>query len=284
MTTLFLAITWSLGTAQAACDREGLPPLLEDLRQAEQAHRDLDIPRLQAETDQALAAVRCIDRVVPVLAAARLHRVVGLDAFTLQERDRATRAFAAARSVDPVFDYPLSHIPAGHPLRTYYTALPLDAGTSAEVTVPGDLRLYFDGKPSTQRPLSCPSVAQVVGQDGAVISTTYLWPDDPLPVALAPAAQPLPATTPQPAPVADVPVEDASGRKVLRRVALLTAVVAGAAYGGSRLAARSYWEGDKTDEQLDRLYLATNGLLIGSAAFGIVALGTGVGAVVQGRF
>ncbi len=284
MTTLILAITWSLGTAQAACDRAGLPPLLEDLRQAEQAHADLDIPRLQAEADQALAAARCLDRVVPTGAAARLHRVVGLDAFTLQERDRATRAFAAARSVDPSFDYPVSQIPAGHPLRTYYAALPLDAGTTAEVHVGAGLRLYFDGQASTQRPLSWPSVAQVVGRDGEVISTTYLWPDDPLPVALGAAPEPLPTVPPEPALVVEAPVEDASGRKVLRRVALLTAVAAGAAYGGSRLAARSYWDGDHTDEQLDRLYLATNGLLIGSAAFGIVALGTGVGAIVQGRF
>ncbi len=278
MSSLILAISLSSGAVEAACDREGLPPLLEDLRQAEQAHTQLDVPRLQAEAGEALEAAACLDRVVPRLAAARLHRVVGLDAFTLQERDRATRAFAAARSTDPEFDYPLSQIPEGHPLRRYYSALPLDAGTTAEVTLLEGRELYIDGQLSTVRPLSWPAVAQVVDAEGEVLETLYLWPDDALPETFIG----VPSLTYDEAAVE--PESDVSGRRVLRRVALVTALAAGAAYGGSRLSAWSYWNGDHPDEDLDRLYLATNGMLVGSAAFGVVAVGTGIGAVVVGRF
>jgi len=291
MTTLLLAVAWLTGPALAACEDADGEDLMAAVRRAEQAHADLDVAELQDGAQAAIDAVPCSDDTVGRRDAARLHRVVGLSAFSEQQRDVATRAFAAARSADPQFDFPRDVVPQGHPLRTYYTALPLDAGTSQPVGAPVGFVLRLDGVPSTQRPLSWPTLAQVVDGGGRVVTTVYLWPEDPLPDTLLPATTaatpaPLPVATPSDPPLtsseADVTRDD--GGRTLRRVALLSTMAAGGAYVGSWLALRSYNQPGHTDQELDRLFLATNGLTVGAAAFGVVAVGSGVGAFISRRF
>lgn len=290
MTSLLLAASWLLTPALAACEDGGTAALLGALNDAERAHANLDVPGLQSGARDALGAVPCVDSLVSQRDAARLHRVVGLDAFTQQQRNLATRAFAAARAADPGFDFPTHVVPAGHPLRTYYLALPLDAGTTQAIGVPSGFEVRLDGNATTQRPLSWPSVTQVIDGGGRVLSTDYLWPEDALPdllqagVTAAPVPAPVATAAPAvaPAPVATAPAD--TGGRGLRRVALLSAVAAGGAYAGSWLTLRSYNQTGHTDDELDRLFLATNGLTVSAAAFGVVAVGTGIGAFVSGRF
>jgi hypothetical protein len=61
-------------------------------------------------------------------------------------------------------------------------------------------------------------------------------------------------------------------------------VAAGGTYAGSWAALRAYDQPDKTNEERDRLRLLTNGLSVSAGAFGVLALGTGIGAVVIRRF
>ena len=77
--------------------------------------------------------------------------------------------------------------------------------------------------------------------------------------------------------------ESTSG-KGLRRVALVSALVAGGAYAGSFFSLRAYNEPGRTDSELDRLFLTTNGLTVGAGAFGLVAVGTGLGALITRKF
>jgi len=290
MTTLMLAVAWLTGPALAACEDGAARSLMSAVYAAERAHADLDVPGLQSGADEAIAAVPCADEVLGRKDAARLHRVVGLDAFTEQQRDLATRAFAAARDADPTYDFPKGVVPEGHPLRTYYTALPLDAGTSQTVSPPSGFVLRLDGVDSHARPLSWPTLAQVVDPGGQVVSTWYLWPEDPLPDTLTSAVTAVSVAT-EPAPAAPAPVTasettktEERGGKTLRRVALLSTLAAGGAYVGSWLTLREYNQPGHSDEELDRLFLATNGLTVGAAAFGVVAVGSGVGAFISRRF
>jgi hypothetical protein len=287
MNSLLLTVAWLTGPALAACEDRTAQDLMSAVGAAEKAHVTLDVPGLQASAQQAVAAVPCADEVLGRKDAARLHRVVGLDAFTEQQRDLATRAFAAARDADPTYDFPRAVIPEGHPLRTYYTALPLDAGTSQTVSPPSGFVLRLDGVDSHARPLSWPTLAQVVDPGGQVVSTWYLWPEDPLPDTLNSAVTAVKVAT-EPTPAAPDPITASEtaerGGKPLRRVALMSSLAAGGAYVGSWLTLREYNQPGHTDAELDRLFLATNGLTVGAAAFGLVAVGSGVGAFLARRF
>ncbi len=292
MTTLMLAVTWLNGAASAACPEAAARDLMVAVQAVETAHANLDISGLQESAQEAVAAVPCAEGVHEPVDAARLHRVVGLDAFTRQERDLATRAFAAARSADSSFAFPTEVVPEGHPLRTYYAALPLDAGTSQAITASSGLQLRLDGVESQARPLSWPTLAQVLEPSGRVVYSGYLWPEDPLPDALGLASSSTSVAAGDPQQqggTSSVTATEASQGKQtrgkgLRRVALVSTLVAGGAYVGSWFSLRAYDQPDRTDSELDRLFLTTNGLTVGAAAFGVVAVGTGLGAFITRRF
>ncbi len=291
MIRLFLALCWLTQPVQAACEEEGAQALLTALNSAEKAHAELDISALQAGAQAAVVAVGCADAIISVDDAARLHRVVGLEAFTQQEREVATRAFAAARSADPSYDFPLGLVPEGHPLRTYYGALPLDAGSSQPIQAPVEHDWVLDGMSARLRPLSWPTLAQLVGPTGGIISTHYLWPEDAWPEALSQDAGAVPGSssdtqaTAMPGTDSETrPPGKRNVRKPLLGVSLLSAVVAGGTYLGAGMAERSYDERGHTPEELNRLFLLTNGLTVSSTVFGVLAVGTGVGAILSRSF
>lgn len=272
-----------IGSAWAVCPATSAN-LAESLEAAEAAFADMDTAAFLTATNRVTAEANCLAESTPRSVIARLHRVEGLRAFVDKDNDRAARAFAAGRSIEPAYTFPEQLVPAGHPVRTQYTTLNPDAGGSTAVPAPASGYLAFDGRTTTARPNGRPTLAQLVGDDGGVAQSRYLWPDDPMfdylgvtsTVAATDAATPL-GTTAAPS--------RKKGPNVGLAIAAGTTLAAGAA---SWLVAKNahdeYYAADVDVTQLDALRARSNAFSWLAVGAGVAGVGLGVGAVVGGHW
>jgi hypothetical protein len=157
---------------------------------AESALEALDSARFLAEATATRDGVPCVDGVLTPDQAAVVHRVFGLLARTDRRDDDVRIAFAAARAASPDLVFSEAVAPPGSPLREAYDAVPLSVGRSTPAPAPLDGEIWFDGRPSLERPAAWPTVLQRVDGAGAVVETAYLWPADPLPSWPVPVVEP----------------------------------------------------------------------------------------------
>lgn len=175
----------------------------------------------------------------------------------LDDRDRAQQAFLAARLVSPDSRLPIDLIPAEHPVRQRYGALPLDAAGSQPVRPPRRGSTRIDGAPSTARPTQAPVVFQVQIDDGAASHTRYLWPDEPLP---------------------PYPRARTAAQRAWLWSGVATGLAGAAAYGGAWVTRGRYDDPATPAAQLDGLRSTTNALGFTGVALGVA----GAGLVVTG--
>ena len=135
-----------------------------------------------AEVEAALAAVDCIREPLEPHLIAELHRARGVLAFVRKDVDKATTAFAAARSLEPEFRFPETLLPAQHPLREQYDAVDASRGKTVPVAEPKRGRMTFDGAYGSARPVDRPTVWQRVSIEGAVVDSAYVTAADTLPL------------------------------------------------------------------------------------------------------
>jgi hypothetical protein len=222
----------------------------------------------------------CAAEVLPAGIVARVHRAVGLGAFFAVQPERSTRAFAAARHLEPDFRFAEKAAPPGGPLDKEYLAV--DLASRATLESGAVANLVVDGQAGAVRARDWPAIVQVVGADGAALQTVYLWPSDPLPLLAA--APPAPPESDLIVP----PAEPSADRKPARialysgaGVAIAGALASWAVAGG---AARDYRDNSHSLDELETLRTQANTWTAVAWGAGAVALGSGVGAVLIARW
>lgn len=279
-----LALVGSVRDARAA---ERCAATSRDLLTAEEAalsaYGALDVDGFVSAADHIQEMLGCMVEPVTRDLAAAAHRMIGLQAFTAGDKEKAELAFAAARSLEPEWRFPESLFPPGHPVRTIYEAIPLDQAAWTPLP-PTAAVVRIDGRVADARPSSWPALVQAFGVDGAVLGSWYLWPGDPLPALPAPLplASTLPTTTET---MGQLPAPKRTGpRWGWLGVAAVSAGGAGFLYGVAAKTSEAYQSDDTNPELRERLRQRTNGLLIASGAAGLVAVGGTTVAFVQVRW
>ncbi|MCP4806885.1 MAG: hypothetical protein GY913_21165 [Proteobacteria bacterium] len=151
---------------------------LDDAESAFEARDEEAFLHAMDRADETLPCV--IDPATPALSA-ELHRMVGLRAFLERDEENAALAFAAARSVEPDYTFPLTVVPAHHPVQELYDELDTDRGTTMILAPASEGSLRIDGRRAERRSTSWPQLVQVVSKTGVVTSTDYVWPNEPRP-------------------------------------------------------------------------------------------------------
>ena len=261
---------WLVGVAHGAgCAVSATPAEIDaQLAAAEAAYSALDPSAFVVATDHVALLQPCLDAVVAPAVAARWHRVTALKLYGQGDEAGAVAAMRAARVLEPAYVWSDDLLPAG-PLRALFDAAPTEDRARA-VPVPRDGALAFDGTVTRLRPLERASVVQLLDVSGRVTSTAWISVDGPLPAYAA-----VPRT-----------------RNRLLVGAGVAATGALATYAGSWAARSSFqtWTPDPStadpaaaEAKLASLRGTANGLAIGAIAFGVVAAGGAVGAVIVGE-
>lgn len=267
--------------ALAECGQDlSTADLVAMLEGAEWSYGQADLPGFSQATEQIRTKLPCLSEELPRNIAARVHRAVGLRGFVDRDPEVSTRAFAAARAIEPAYTFPSALVPAGNPVLLDYNAVPVEAGKHDEVLAPADGYLVFDGRPDHARPRSWPTVVQFVASSGEVTDTLYLWPAQSLPVYEIAAGQPVDTTIPvEPPPTAT----DRRFSAPVLAIAGGMAAASGALFVVSRSVRSSYDDPATPLADLDALRVRHNSLVWSSrgTAAGAVLLGAGAFVVVR---
>ncbi|MFH1466883.1 MAG: hypothetical protein ABIO70_21040 [Pseudomonadota bacterium] len=287
LTSLLLALT-AVTPAHAACEAPTTTLQVQTLvEQAEATYTALDVPGFQAATDAIVADLACLHEPVPRYLAASVHRMVGLRAFIDRQPERSTRAFAAARSIEPAYSFPETLVPAGNPVLSTYAAIPVESGGMAALTAPADGHYLLDGRPGTERSTAWPVIFQQVDGQGQVLATSYLWQGEPLPslAVPAPVAEAPTAPAAQPPALLAAPAEPKGHpRWGLLATGGASLVAAGALYAVAHGAHDSYYDAGTNPADKPGLRTTTNTCFVGSIALGAAGLGLGTVAFVEVRW
>jgi hypothetical protein len=258
---MFLALLL-VAASEAACPEPSTVQALQSrLAEAEAAYARVDLPGFEAAVEQSRAAVACLGEVAPPSTAAALHRLEGLSAFVASDAPRAEAAFGAARRIDPSYRFPPELVPEGNPALASYSAFDTAKITFQPIPSSGAGTLRVDGRPTRDRPVEVPALVQWVEPAGAVGTSAYLWPGDPLPAGTV-------ATT------------KSGRRKTLAIVAASSLLATGALYGANVAVHEKYLNPATPVERTDGLRSLNNGLVVASSVGLAVTVGAGVGAVV----
>jgi len=274
--TLLLVL---LDTALAAdCPSSSqVADLTSKLDSAEKAYASLEVEQFTLSLDEAALMLPCLgDPVTPALGA-RYHRTIGLRLFIERDRERASQAFAAARAIDPTYEFPDSLIPTGHAVRAIYGILDASNPQMQRVADPVVGHLTFDGTASNQRPSAWPTIAQILDASGVPITTAYLFPADPMPAYDA---------VPLPAPLAGIGERRPLNPKPLLFVGGgVAAVASGVLYALAASSAQTFdqYHEDWTLGDLETQRGRTNTLVIASIGSGVLAVGAATGGVLIPR-
>ncbi|MBX2800646.1 MAG: hypothetical protein KTR31_23400 [Myxococcales bacterium] len=275
---------WSAAHA-ADCEESTAPAQLQ--AHADRAHTAfgaLDIDQFLEASDTLRAELPCLDSLVPPQLAAAIHRVEGLRAFGERSVD-TVRAFAAARTADPLFAFDASVVPPGSPVLEDYLAMDLDAADLEEQPPPAEAALFVDGRATPLRPTAWPAIVQLQSSDGTLLWTTYarhtdtlptyeVVPPPPPPAEVALAAGPLrdgPPSPPPPPRRRPVPLLVGAGATALAGIAM---------YGAAARTRAVYDDPLTSDDRLPGLHARTNGLVVASSLAGLTAVGLGTAVVI----
>jgi hypothetical protein len=285
MLPLLLSLAAARAADTACAGPASSADLVSGIQLAADAYSDLDLAAFRDAVYGMRLVVPCLTEPLTPHDAAEVHRFEGLLGFVERDPDRASRAFAAARAIEPNYRFPESMVPAGNGALADYSAIDPDSGARDRVPLPLEGRILFDGQPAPERPRDFPTVVQLIDPAGGVTDTAYLWPTDAMP--------PYP-----PRPVVEVAVQAGDPRaggspvsalhtgpdRPLLTGAVFTAVAAAGLYAGAFVVHRRY-ASDQTDfDRLGTLRTVNNSLVVASGAAAGAALGLGTTAFLVGRF
>lgn len=278
-----LLLLW-LTQAQAACpEPTRADAVLRSLSTAEVAFAAMNESEFAAAVNQARAALTCLAEPLAPPDAAQMHRVEAYSAFLAGDAERTRLHFAAALSREPSYSLARSLAPEGHPLRAAFEdARQAPPAQLAPLAAPAEGSLLVDGARAADYPLNRPFILQLQAADGSITWTAQLAAGQALP---------------------DYPrgrrgAQEPNGQVVVLQVqdrpwalvggAALGALTAGVLYRAAAGAEERFLDpsGCTVDPepcyQEDLRALRVNhGLVLGSAALGVTAVGLGVTAVVR---
>jgi len=279
----FLATLASPAAAQDCAESTTTADLASLLERAQASYGDLDVDGFNASMDEARTVLPCLKDGVTRHQAAELHRFEGLKGFLDGNPAQSTIAFAAARTIEPEYEFPETLVPAGNPVRDDYTAIDTAVGKTDELPPRAAGWIQIDGRQGLARSTAFPALIQLFDDGGSVESTDYLGPKDAMPeyeVMVAP--EPSPADPkPMPGP--------SSATRSKAKVPLLVGAGAGLAasaaiYGGALASHSAYYGDNATLDNIDGLQKQTNTLVIASGATAAVSVGVGVTALFVARW
>ncbi len=156
--------------------------VLAAVSRAEEAHEDLDVEGLHQAADQVRERVVCVGEALSPQEIARVHRVEALSRFAGGDHEGAAMAFAASRVLEPDWFFDPARVPEAHPLQGVYRQIPVHSAAYAGVPTLEEGRVLVDGAERRGRPKDWPSLIQVQDEEGGVLTSAYLWPDDAFPL------------------------------------------------------------------------------------------------------
>lgn len=269
-----------LSVARAGCPATSAD-ILVALEEAEATFATMAIDGFRAATDRVAADSACIAETLPRPMIARLHRAYGLRAFVDGDTTKAVQAFAAARSIEPAYEFPEALVPPDHPVRARYIAQDPASGGETALPVPEVGSLLVDGRAGAPRPVTRPALFQVQETSGLVAASGYRWPGEPL--FEYPVGQPDRELTV--APRSEPRVERKMGASVPLVIAGGVSLVAsGALLGLSASSHAAYYDDGVAPKDLESLRSQTNGFYFGFIGTGVAAVGLGLGAVIAGSW
>lgn len=261
-----------------ACDSPATTAELQSaLVLAHAAYSNLDADAFHTQSDAVRAALPClVDPISPSLAA-EVHRLEGLRGFLDKDPAQATRAFAAARRIEPAYRFPTTMVPENNPVLEDYEAIEVSQLVESPVGPPESGTLTLDGREQLTRVEKLPVVAQYRDQQGGVVFTEYVAPSAALP------NYPL-----APAPVTKNHRGGKGARIGLAAGAGLAAASSAALFAMSG-AAKQDWQdaplGSPSDvTTLGELRTKTNTLSTAGVVSSALTVGLGAGAALVGRF
>lgn len=258
-----------LAQALAACpETQDSQSLLNAMAAAEASFASMNSTAFADSVATMREILPCVNTPLGTLEAAEVHQIEAYDAFLRRHEDEVVLHFAAMQHSAPAALLPEAIAPQGHPLRVLWDSatLLLPPETTA-APPPRDAALRIDGVPTRERPTDLPALVQLIADDGAVRWTVLVDPGEPLPAYERDLIPDPPAPRGKPVGL----VLGAAG----------SAVVAGALWGFAEASERSFQDENTPYADLGGLRKQTNGLLVGSAAAGAMAVGLGVYAVVR---
>jgi hypothetical protein len=277
---LLLAATLASTAARAACP--AAPAQVEaQLDAAQVAFSAMAGPAFQAATAEVVAGLECLSAPLASSLAARVHRVVGLREFVARRESAALQSFAAARAIDPSYEFPTTLVPADHPVRKLFAEALAVPSAATPLPAPGNGHLEIDGTTATARADARALVAEWIDASGAVASSGYRWPGDamiPYPIQEAP-VEAAPIAAPREA------ISRKKGPNTPLTVGAVATLVAAGAVQGLAIVSNANFENPATPrDQLPALQTQTNASQVSAIGLGVVGLGLGVGAVVAGNW
>lgn len=155
--------------------------LIGAMEVAENAWSMADAAGFKSATVSLESLIPCVRDPITRATAARIHRVNGMNGFLSRDPERMQSAFAAARYTQPGFTWPADLVPMDHPVQEHYVALSTENPALERTLPPKEGQSAFDGRQGLDRPTGWPTVHQHLAEDGAVMGTWLLWPDDATP-------------------------------------------------------------------------------------------------------
>lgn len=250
-----------IALAAAECPAPRLAAELEGALDGAERAWGVDADGFAASADAALAILPCVRTRLAPATAARLHRVDGLRAWAARDPDRTHSAFAAARAIEPDYQFPVTMVPPGNPVATLYASARPEGAARAIPPLKKGWRVWLDGAESGRRNPSLPVVWQL--EEGEQIRESAWIEAD---VALPPAPHPRDGT-----------------RAPLLVGAGVAALVAAGVYAGALVAHDDALAGSTLPEVREGQTTA-NALALTSAGLGVAAMGLGASAFLVGRW
>lgn len=276
MTYLMLALVSSASAADCL-SKSTVEQITAKFDAAEKAYADFEVDLFASSLDEVAIMLPCFDAPMTPELAARYHRMRGLRLFIERDSARAQQAFAAARAIDPAYEFPTTLIPPTHSIRTQYSAIDVANPAKSPAPTPVEGHLSFDGTQTLDRPTDWPTIVQVYNGGSELQATAYVFPTDPLPAykAIAPVVSKA------------VAVRKPVSPKVIFAIgAGAAAVGAGVLYVMAESSEREFFAYDEsyTTSDLEAMQANTNGLTYGAIGAGVLALASGAGVVFVGKW
>ncbi len=135
------------------------------------AYERLEVERFQAEALELSLELPCLAEPASPEAAARVHLVVALNAWTQRDEDRVHEALRGLLSLQPDYQPGVSLAPEGSGLAAAFERA-REAGPGSSASIPG-LPLVVDGHPRAPLPTDRAAVVQWNVESG--LQSRYAW-------------------------------------------------------------------------------------------------------------
>jgi hypothetical protein len=261
------------GAAHAAdCPPTTAKELAREVSTGDAAFSDMDEEGFRTARANTLTLLPCLGEGITPGQAAVWHRMQALGSFLDRDHAGAVSSFRSVLAASPGYALPESLAPDGHPLRIHFAVAEGTMSTpERELPAPRDGWTHVDGRAAHTAPVDRPYVLQVFDGGGRVLNTSVVSPGQDLPEYESRGGR------------SDVD-SAVSLNKPLAITAGSAALLSGVFYLAARSNSNSFWDPATAAGDLDSLRTRTNTFGWLSAGAGVVALGTGAGAVFSGTW